>query len=217
MACTALRRSVTLRHFSGVATTVPPEKSTIFTNKNFTIMKSKNTFFGSLMLMICGAFAPLCACSSDNPINNEPVQEMDLNRYLGSWYELARFDHSFERGLYACTANYSMNDDGTIKVLNSGLKDGKTKVSEGKAKTTGTVGLLRVSFFGPFYSDYRVMMLADDYSYALVGSGSDKYLWILSRTPELSESIKQSILQEAVRRGYNINNLIWVDQSFYTE
>lgn len=175
----------------------------------------KTSFFSQLMLMLCGLFVPMCACSNEGPLNNEPVGELDLNRYLGAWYELARFDHSFERGLVACTANYSLNDDGTIKVLNSGLKDGKTKVSEGKAKTTGTAGLLRVSFFGPFYSDYRVLMLADDYSYALIGSGSDKYLWILSRSPELPDADITLLLQEAVRRGYNINELIWVDQSFY--
>lgn len=178
-------------------------------------MKTKKSFFSSIMLMFYGLCAPLCACSSETPINNEPVKELDLNRYLGNWYELARFDHSFERGMTACTANYSLNDDGTIKVLNSGVKDGKPKTSEGKAKTTGTPGLIRVSFFGPFYSDYRVMMLAEDYSYALVGSGSSKYLWILSRTPELPEKVLQSIIQEAVRRGYDINKLIWVDQSFY--
>lgn len=180
-------------------------------------MKTKKNFFSNLMLMVCGMFAPLCACSSSNPINNTPVDELDLNRYLGTWYELARFNHTFERGLSACTANYSINEDGTIRVLNSGFKDGEVDSAEGKAKTTETIGLLRVSFFGPFYSDYRILMLADDYRYALVGSGTDKYLWILSRTPELPESDLQALQQEAVRRGYNVSNLIWVDQSFYTK
>lgn len=179
-------------------------------------MKTKsNSFFGSMMLLLCGLCAPLCACTSDNPINNTPVRELDLNRYLGQWYEVARFNHSFERGLTACTANYSLNNDGTIRVLNSGFKKGEVNSAEGKAKTTNTIGLLRVSFFGPFYSDYRVLMVTEDYSYALVGSGTDKYLWILSRTPDVPEPIRTQILQEAVRRGYNINNLIWVDQSFY--
>lgn len=179
-------------------------------------MKTKsNSFFSHLWLLICGLFVPFFACSSSDHLNNAPVSSFDLNRYLGSWYELARFDHSFERDLTACTANYSLREDGMVKVINSGLKNGKTKVSEGKAKTTGTAGLLRVSFFGPFYSDYRVLMLSADYSYALIGSSSDKYLWILSRTPELPDSDIQLLLQEAVRRGYNINELIWVDQSFY--
>lgn len=179
-------------------------------------MKTKqNSFFSQLMLMICGVFAPLCACSNTQ-IDNSTVKKLDLNKYLGTWYELARFDHSFERGLTACTANYSIREDGKIRVLNSGLKEGKTKVSEGKAKPTDTRGLLRVSFFGPFYSDYRVLMISEDYSYALVGSATDKYLWILSRTPELPDYDKQLLLQEAVRRGYDISKLIWVDQSFYT-
>lgn len=177
-------------------------------------MKKKG-FFGNFLLAFCGVFAPLCACSSGTNINNATVDVFDLNRYLGNWYELARFNHSFERDMKACTANYSLNEDGTIKVVNSGLKNGETKVSEGKAKTTGTIGLLRVSFFGPFYSDYRVLMVSEDYQYALVGSSSAKYLWILSRTPELPESDLQLLLQEAVRRGYNTNDLIWVDQSFY--
>lgn len=177
-------------------------------------MKKKG-FFGNFLLAFCGVFAPLCACSSGTNINNATVDVFDLNRYLGNWYELARFNHSFERDMTACTANYSLNEDGTIKVVNSGLKNGETKVSEGKAKTTGTIGLLRVSFFGPFYSDYRVLMVSEDYQYALVGSSSAKYLWILSRTPELPESDLQLLLQEAVRRGYNTNDLIWVDQSFY--
>lgn len=180
-------------------------------------MKTKtNSYFSRMMLLLCGLCVPFCACTGDPNVNNVPVSEFSLERYLGTWYELARFDHSFESGLSACTAHYSLNADGTIKVLNSGLKnDGKTKVSEGKAKTTETTGMLRVSFFGPFYSDYRVLMVSPDYTFALVGSGSDDYLWILSRTPELPDSDKQMLLQEALRRGYNINDLIWVDQSFY--
>ena len=179
-------------------------------------MKHKKSCpFSSLMLMLCGLCVPMCACSSSDNLNNTPVSTFDLNRYLGTWYELARFDHSFERGMSACTAHYSMRDDGMVRVLNSGIKNGEPKTSEGKAKTTETTGLLRVSFFGPFYSDYRVLMLSADYSYALIGSSSDKYLWILSRTPELPDADLQLMLQEAVRRGYNINELIWVDQSFY--
>lgn len=187
----------------------------LFTN-TLCLMKTKSKFRISTLMLIIGGFClPWCACSSNKHLDAVPVAQLDLNRYLGTWYELARFDHFFEREMVACTANYSLKEDGTIKVINSGLKNGKTKVSEGKAKTTGTVGLLRVSFFGPFYSDYRVLHLSPDYSYALVGSASDDYLWILSRTPDLPDSDKQLLLQEAVRRGYDISNLIWVDQSFY--
>lgn len=167
------------------------------------------------IFFLCGLCAPLCACSSSDSFNNTPVSTFELDRYLGSWYELARFDHSFERGLSACTAHYSLRSDGKVRVLNSGLKKGEPKSSEGKAKTTETPGLLKVSFFGPFYSDYRVLMLSEDYTYALVGSGSDKYLWILSRTPSLPEPTIQSILQEATARGYDVSRLIWVDQSIH--
>ena len=145
-------------------------------------------------------------------IDNTTVGGLDLSRYLGDWFEIARFDHSFERGLTHAKANYALNPDGTIVVTNSGLLDGKQKESIGKAKTTDTVGLLRVSFFGPFYSDYRVMMLAEDYSYALVGSKNAKYLWILSRTPELPQEILTKILAVATARGYDTGKLIWVEQ-----
>ncbi len=145
-------------------------------------------------------------------IDNTPVASLDLNRYLGDWYEIARFDHSFERGLEFCKANYALRKDGKIAVTNTGIKDGKPKTSNGKAKTTDTPALLRVSFFGPFYSDYRVMMLDANYQWALVGSKNAKYLWILSRTPQLPKATLDSILAEAKRRGYDTSKLIWVKQ-----
>lgn len=150
-------------------------------------------------------------CKGQN-VDNSTVSSLDLNRYLGSWYEIARFDHSFEKGLNYTKAHYSVNSNGTINVTNSGMKGDKPKTSVGKAKITDKTGLLRVSFFGPFYSDYRIMMLSDDYKYALIGSGSKKYLWILSRTPEVPEKILDQILREASDRGYNTDKLIWVKQ-----
>lgn len=143
--------------------------------------------------------------------DNTPVATFILNRYLGNWYEIARMDHSFERGISHAQANYTLQGDGSILVVNSGIKKGKVKVSQGKAKTTGKVGLLRVSFFGPFYSDYRVLMVDPDYQYALVGSRKDKYLWIMSRTPVLSDSVVCDILREAGGRGYRTDSLIWVE------
>lgn len=143
--------------------------------------------------------------------DNTPVKSFYLERFLGTWYEIARFDHSFERGVDFATARYTMNDNGTIKVVNSGIKDGKVKTSVGKAKKTATTGLLRVSFFGPFYSDYRVMMISENYEYALIGSKSDKYLWILSRTPQVPGEVMNAILIEARSRGYNTGKLIWVE------
>lgn len=154
----------------------------------------------------------LCCCSSPRQFDKTTVEEFDLDRYLGKWYEIARYDHGFERDMHYCTAEYVKNDDGTISVINRGIKNGEPKEITGKAKPTTTPGLLRVSFWGPFYSDYRVLMLAPDYSYALVGSGSYGYLWILSRTPVLPEPTLYRIFTEASRRGYDTNELIMVKQ-----
>ena len=164
------------------------------------------------MLGAIAAAMALSGCVSGPKVNNASVAALDLNRYLGEWYEIARFDHSFERGVEHSKANYTQNADGTIKVVNSGIKNGKPKMAIGKGKTTDTPGLLRVSFFGPFYADYRVMLIDKDYTRALVGSGSADYLWILSRTSGLSETAKSELLAEAQRRGYVTDKLIWVKQ-----
>ncbi|MBP5772427.1 MAG: lipocalin family protein [Bacteroidaceae bacterium] len=146
-------------------------------------------------------------------IDNSTVKEFDLQRFLGSWYEVARYDHWFERGMEQTKATYRLRNDGKIEVMNTGFKNGKQKQSKGKAKTTDTKGLLRVSFFGPFYSDYRIMLIDKDYQYALIGSNSDSYLWILSRKPQLSKDTKELILKEARRRGYDTSKFIWVKQN----
>ena len=165
-----------------------------------------------LSIALASCLLPVLA-SAQKPVDNSTIKSLDLNRYLGTWYEIARFDHRFERGMEQTQATYTLQKDGTIKVLNAGMKNGKPKQSEGLAKLTDTPALLRVSFFGPFYSDYRVMLLDKDYQYALVGGGSDNYLWILSRTSLLSDDVKKTILNEAKRRGYDINKLIWVNHS----
>ncbi len=144
-------------------------------------------------------------------INNEPVA-IELNKFLGKWYEIARFDHSFERDMQKVTAEYSLQDDGKIKVLNTGYRDGKIKETIGKAKITDTPGLLRVSFFLNFYSDYRILMIDNDYQYVLIGGNSPKYLWIMSRTPQLSEDILQKLITAAKERGYDTEKLIFVEQ-----
>ena len=155
----------------------------------------------------------LMGCESANRVDNSTVSSLDLNRYLGYWYEVARFDHAFERGIYYSMARYTLRDDGKIDVLNTGIKDGRATEATAIAKTTDVPGLLKVSFFGPFFSDYRIMMVDSEYQYALVGGSTDKYLWILSRTPQLDEAIKAGIMAEADRRGYDTNRLIWVKQS----
>ena len=162
--------------------------------------------------IICSLF-PFFSCTAGDGVNNSPVTIGNLDRFMGKWYEIARFDHSFERGRTNTMTVYTKMMDGTISVENAGMKKGKQKVSSGTAKTTDTSGLLRVSFFWPFYSDYRVLMLADDYSYALVGGSSAKYLWVLARKPQISQSVRDRLMKEAVRRGYDTKKLIWVDQT----
>ena len=161
------------------------------------------------------AFAlPLSACDKD--YDNSTVEKFDLSRYLGEWYEIARYDHSFERNMDNTMAEYILQDDGKVVVLNTGWKNGKLKVAEGKAKYNdpeGEPGALRVSFFLFFYSDYNVMMVDENYQISLVGSKSDNYLWILSRTPVPDPALLKMVLDEAESRGYDTSKLIWVDQS----
>lgn len=155
----------------------------------------------------------LCTgCSAQTAVDNSVAGDLQLERYLGDWYEIARFDHSFERGIQFSKANYTLRQDGKVQVLNSGVKNGKAKESKGKAKLTDDPRILRVSFFGPFYSDYRVMLLDPDYQWVLVGGSSAKFLWILSRTPQLPDDARSAILSEATKRGYDVEKLIWVEQ-----
>lgn len=166
-----------------------------------------------LSLALCG----LCTATMGQKVDNSTITAFDLDRYLGKWYEIARYDHSFERGLVGSTAMYTLRDDGKVKVLNSGhlnTLDGPYKESVGKARArkNGMPGQLEVSFFGPFYGDYDILELAPDYSYSVVGSSSPKYLWILSRTPQLSTATKDKILRNLRHRGYDTSKLIWVEQ-----
>lgn len=166
----------------------------------------KRTFFLAMLLCL------LTGCDQLT-VNNTPVEAIDLERYSGVWYEIARIDHYFERGMTHTQALYTIREDGKVAVQNSGIKKGKQKKSTGRAKTTEIPALLRVSFFGPFYSDYRVLMLDADYQFALIGGSTDDYLWILSRTPQLDEETKARILAEAQRRDYDTDRLLWVIQN----
>lgn len=161
----------------------------------------------NLSVLLC----QLVGCSNPT-VDNSVVSDFDLNRFLGSWYEIARFDHKFERGMEQTKALYVLRNDGKVDVHNTGVKNGRHSEAKGIAKLTDTPALLRVSFWGPFYSDYRVLLLDKDYQYALIGSGNDKYIWILSRTPRISDETKEMILAEAQKRGYDTDKLIWVKQ-----
>lgn len=150
-------------------------------------------------------------------IDKSTIQEFNLQRYLGKWYEIARYDHRFERNLERVTAEYSLRPDGKIKVLNCGHREnvnGPQKCAIGKARfpKDGHPGRLEVAFFLSFYSDYNILELDRDYEWALIGSSTDKYLWILSRTPQLPVSTLNVILEKARQRGYDTSKLIFVQQ-----
>ena len=151
------------------------------------------------------------------PDGVKPVTDFELDRYLGTWYEIARLDHSFERGLSNVTAQYSVREDGGVRVINRGYseKKGEWKQAEGKAFFVGedSEGYLKVSFFGPFYGSYVIFELDhDDYQHAFVSGPDSSYLWLLSRTPEVSEKIKGQFEQQARSLGFNLDELIWVNQ-----
>lgn len=142
-----------------------------------------------------------------------PVTNFNAEKYLGTWYEIARFNHTFESGLSHVTATYSQNND-MIKVVNKGIKDNKERTAIGKAKFNGKtdVGHLRVSFFWIFYADYIIIYLDDNYETAIVTSGAD-YLWFLSRTPQISSEKKELLIQLAKNNGFDTGKLIWVEQN----
>lgn len=157
----------------------------------------------------------LLGCTG-TPAGLHPVAPFDAERYLGRWYEIARLDHSFERGLSQVTATYSRNQEGSIKVLNRGYdaKRQAWKEAEGKAWFVEGVdkGHLKVSFFGPFYGGYNVLVLDKEYEHALVSGPNRDYLWILARTPTLPEATYQALVQQAKAMGFASEQLLRVEQ-----
>ncbi|MGB1088871.1 MAG: lipocalin family protein, partial [Alphaproteobacteria bacterium] len=164
------------------------------------------------LLVLCGVF--LGACTAP-PKGVEPVQGFDVERYLGKWFEVARLDHSFERGLSNVTAEYSMSGDGGVTVLNKGFARATCEESaaEGRAVFIGSsdIASLKVTFFWPFAGGYHVMALdKTDYAYALVAGPSFDYLWLLSRTPSLPADTQARLLLEAKAAGFDVSQLIFV-------
>ena len=159
--------------------------------------------------------AALTGCVS-GPVGNarppEPVRAVALDRYLGKWYELARYDMAFERGCEAVTAEYSLRPDGLIKVVNSchkGTPDGPLAVAVGRAKRVGDPlgARLKVSFFGPFFADYWVLDHGPDYEWSIVGEGSGRYLWILSRDPHPPQAVRDDLVRRVKAMGYDLKLL----------
>ena len=149
------------------------------------------------------------------PDGVKPVKNFELERYLGTWYEIARLDHSFERGLEQVTAEYSMKDGGGVRVVNRGFstKSGEWEDAEGKAYFVeeDDLGYLKVSFFGPFYGSYVIFELEqDDYSYAFVSGPDTSYLWFLSRQPVVEEAVMTKFRERATALGFNLDELILV-------
>ncbi len=152
------------------------------------------------------------------PDGTVAVKGFELDRYLGQWYEVARLDHRFERGLSNVTATYSMREDGSVSVVNRGFRVDKSEWQEvtGKAYFVGEtdVGRLKVSFFGPFYGGYNIIELdEDDYQYALVAGADRGYLWILSRSPQLDSTTLSSLINRASSLNFPTDQLIYVDHT----
>ena len=152
------------------------------------------------------------------PDGVSPVSGFDVNRYLGTWYEIARLDHSFERDLQQVTADYSVREDGGIRVINRGYNTEKHawEQAEGKAYFIGDsdVGRLKVSFFGPFYGAYNIMELdRENYQYAMISGPDRSYLWILARTPELEQATVDRLVEQAAGLGFDSEQLIFVDHA----
>lgn len=175
-------------------------------------MKLKKIVFN---LIITG-FLLLSACSNI-PNGVKAVQPFDKQKYLGKWYEIARIDFRYEKNLNNTTANYSINNDGSIKVDNKGFnyKTMRWQQAIGKAKFVGNndVAMLKVSFFGPFYSGYNVIALDSEYKYALVAGKNLRYLWILSRDTTIPENIKQDYLKIAENYGFKTSSLLWIEHN----
>lgn len=149
--------------------------------------------------------------------NIKPVSNFEVEKYLGNWYEIARFDFMFEKNMSNVRANYSMNRDGTINVVNSGfdLSSSKMKTKFGRMKFAGDkgTGALKVSFFRPIYSEYNIIALDSQYRHAMVCGNSYDLLWILSRTPAISDDVKREYLSLAQELGFNTDKLVWTVQN----
>ena len=170
-------------------------------------MKSATLLFGVFLLAGCTAV----------PQGITPVKDFDLDRYLGTWYEIARLDHRFERGLSRVSATYSKRSDGGVDVLNRGFNNQTAQWKEARGRAyfidEPDVARLKVTFFWPFYGGYNVIELdREDYSYALVCGPNKKYLWILARTRKLDAKIMEVLIAKAQKLGFNTSELILVEQ-----
>ena len=171
------------------------------------------------LIMLASLFMYSCGDKGTDvrEVDTSTAESVDIERYMGRWYEIARYPNRFEKGLVGVTADYSLDGKGRIKVVNSGYKDtlqGKLKEAHGRAKIPDPdqPGKLKVSFFLFFYGDYYILDLDRDYQWVLVGSSAPDYLWILSSTPRLDEGTYNTIIEKAEARGYNTAKFEMVKQ-----
>jgi apolipoprotein D and lipocalin family protein len=166
---------------------------------------------------LCALLLALGGCSTTVPEGITAVTGFDATRYAGTWFEIARLDHSFERGLDNVSARYTLKPDGSVQVINRGFNREKNawKEAEGLAKFTGSpsTASLKVSFFGPFYGGYHVVALDAAYRWAMVVGADRSYVWILARDKQLPADIRAQLLAKAQALGIAVEQLIWVDQS----
>lgn len=169
-----------------------------------------------LLFILLVVVTALTACTGI-PEGVTPVRGFELDRYLGTWYEIARLDHSFESGLSNVSATYELRADGGIDVLNRGYDPEKGAWREAKGRAyfleSPSVGSLKVSFFGPFYGGYHVMALDPDYRWTMIAGPSHKYFWILARTKTLPQPLLDELQTHARESGFDLNDLVIVSQS----
>ncbi|MGA3193125.1 MAG: lipocalin family protein [Candidatus Bathyarchaeia archaeon] len=145
----------------------------------------------------------------------EVVPHVELEKYLGKWYEIAHLPARFQEGCSDTTATYTLSKDGSISVLNECIRNGKVKKAKGKAKVVekSSGAKLKVTFFRPFYGDYWIIKLGKDYDYAVVGTPNRKYLWILSRTPQMDDNLFSELIEFVKSKGFNVENFIRTSHS----
>ncbi len=175
---------------------------------------SQRVVFPLILFLVFG----LTGCTG-KPDGVEPVKDLEISRYLGTWYEIARLDHVFERGLSHVTATYSLREDGGLTVINRGLsaRDDRWQEAQGRAHSVhednNQIGHLKVSFYGPFYASYVIFDLdRENYQYSFVSGNTIKHLWLLARTPTVDQAIIDDFITQAESLGFDTENLIFVDQ-----
>lgn len=180
-------------------------------------MNNANTYGPGGSRLLRSLFLCLFVTSCSNyPSTISPIGDFVLEPYLGRWYEIARLDHRFERGLSNVTAEYSLNDDGSVRVVNRGFSaaDNQWKEAVGRARPVEPgKGFLKVSFFGPFYASYVIWALADDGSFAYISGPNNSYLWLLAREPRVDEEVYREFVRRSREAGYPVDELILVDHS----